>query len=435
MKARRNGFASGASAPMIGLAALVLAALVGLIGSAQAAPSKKVFDATVHVTGGAVTTTSATLTLTLKNDATSNQTLGSANFAAPGGITLGTVGTPDRSGWTATKVGSDVQFRSTTALATGQSVSADVTVAIDQTTCTTGTWTTRAKQSNDFSGNPGNDFALNLSASNLLPLGSFTIGEIGTPVGDQFVDQIYVNATRTVQVHAFDLCGEADSGYGTSAPGNFGDAASLSAHAESPVRLVGAGLPKTIAWPAGTASMKPVVVETVDMVVATDSVSGINATSNDFDVVETICTAGSACHWDNGNNKIHVDAAAPPTGASLGVGFSSVPSFSCDNTTTPLGGSLIYISPRDYGDGDTQSVTLTYDKSIPGTSGPVTNFKLCLSKDNGANWSAPVLDCTTVPPTLAQAPCIQDRARVQGNLAITLFFDPFADPVGGIPKF
>jgi hypothetical protein len=411
-----------------GMAALVLAALVIVIGQAQAAATKKVYDATVHVTGGAVTATSATLTLTLKNDATSNQTLGSANFTAPGGITLGTVGTPDRSGWTVTTLGSDVQFRSTTALAKGQSVSADVTVGIDQTTCTTGTWTTRAKQSNDFSGNPGNDFGLNLSASNLLPLGSLTIDEIGTPVGDQLVDQIYVNATKTVQVHAFDLCGEADSGYGTSAPGNFGDAASLSAHADTPARLVAAGLPKAIAWPAGTASMKPVVVETIDMVVATDSVSGINATSNDFDVVETICTAGSACHWDNGNNKIHVDAPAPPTGASLGVGFSSVPSFSCDSGTAPLGGTLIYVNPRDYPpDAAPQSVSFTYDKSIPGSSGQTSAFRVCLSKDNGVNWIGPLGDCSSAP-----MPCVQDRGRVQGNLVITLLFDPHGDPLGGV---
>ena len=50
----------------------------------------------------------------------------------------------------------------------------------------------------------------------------------------------------------------------------------------------------------------------------------IKAESNEFDVVEKICTsfdAISGCHWDNGNNKIHVDTAAPPAGASLGIGF------------------------------------------------------------------------------------------------------------------
>jgi len=405
--------------------------LVAVVGSAQAAATKKIYDATVNVTGGAVTDTTATLKLTLKNDATSNQTLGSANFTAPSGVTLGTVGAPSSTAWTATAVGQDVQFRSTTALTKGQSVSVNVDVTVDQTTCTAGTWMTRAKQSNDFSGSPGNDFALNLGASNLLPLGKFTIDTIQTPVGDQSYPQIYVDQAKTVHVHAFDLCGEPDSGYGTTAAGNFGDSASLSAKADTPARLVGSGLPKTIAWPAGTASMTPVVVETVDRVVATDSVSGINATSNDFDVVETICTADTTCHWDNGNNKIHVDASSVPEGASLGVGFSDEPSFSC-NGSTPLGGTLIYVSPRDYPTGGTQSVTFTYDKTIPGTNGPVSNFAVCISKDNGVSWSDPLSDCASDPPLISEAPCVQNRGRVNGNLVITLFFDPNGDPLGGI---
>jgi hypothetical protein len=415
-----------------GVAALVLAALVTVIGQAQAAASKKVYDATVHVTGGAVTATSATLTLTLKNDATSNQTLGSANFTAPAGITLGTLGTPDSAGWTVTKVGSDVQFRSTTALAKGQSVSADVTVGIDQAACTAGTWTTRAKQSNDFSGNPGNDFALNLSESNLLPLGKFTIDEIGTQVVSQFVHQIYVNETKPVTVHAFDLCGEADAGYGTTSPGNFGDAATLSAAADTPARLVGSGLPKAIgSWPNGAASMKPVAVETFDEVVATDGVSGINATSNDFDVVEKICTFETICQWDNSNKKIHADAPSPPSGASLGIAFTTdgtlLQGFDCEGASA-LGTTLVYMNPRGYPDTTTsQTVTLKYDKSIPNTSGPVADFDLCLSPDNGVTWKGPIGDCSTTAP-----PCVQDRGRVQGNLVIVLHLDPHGDPVGGM---
>ena len=52
MNARRNGFASRGAIATIGAAALVLAALVAVIGSAQAAPSTKLYGATVRVTGG-----------------------------------------------------------------------------------------------------------------------------------------------------------------------------------------------------------------------------------------------------------------------------------------------------------------------------------------------------------------------------------------------
>src|SRR5688572_33402921 len=84
MRARRTGFTAVA-------AALTLAALVTVIGAAQAAPSTKNYDATVHVANGVVTATSATLTLTLTNDPTTKQTLGSANFTPPAGVTNPTV--------------------------------------------------------------------------------------------------------------------------------------------------------------------------------------------------------------------------------------------------------------------------------------------------------------------------------------------------------
>jgi len=423
-------------------AALVVTALVAVITAAQAAPSTKIYNATVHVTSGTTPTatggtlTGATLTFTLANDAKGKQTLGSANFTPPTGVTLGSVTrAADLTGWTATVADGVVKFRSTSNALTpgGAAVSADVTVGITSS-CSNATWTPEVKQSNDFSGQPGNNAAINLAASNLRPLGKFTISRIQSQVGNQFAPQILVNQTKPVNVNAFDLCGIADGGYGTTAAGNFGDSASLAVETATPARLVGAGLPKAItSWPAGTASMKPVVVETVDRVVATDAVTGINVASNDFDVVEKICVNGPTdCEWDNSNKKIHVDAPAPPPGASLGVGFSSTQNFSCDSTTAPLGGELVYINPRDYPENTTtgQFVAITYDKSIPGTSGNAANFSSCISKNNGVSWTA-LGTCANNPPVITDAPCTLNPTRVQGNLVLTLFFDPDADPVHG----
>ena len=67
------------------------------------------------------------------------------------------------------------------------------------------------------------------------------------------------------------------------------------------------------------------------------------------------------------------------------------------------------------------------------TSGNVANIGSCISKDNGESW-APIGNCLHSPPVLADAalvPCIQDRARVQGNLVLTLFVNPSADPLHG----
>jgi hypothetical protein len=90
---------------MLIAAALLVTALVAVIGSAQAAPQKKVFNTTVDVQNvSTLSSTSARLRLTLSNDASSNQTLGSANFVAPQGVTIddGAL-TTSLPGWTATK--------------------------------------------------------------------------------------------------------------------------------------------------------------------------------------------------------------------------------------------------------------------------------------------------------------------------------------------
>jgi hypothetical protein len=412
------------------MAALILTALVAVIGSAQAAPSTKIYDATVNVVNAQVNLGAGTATLRLKltNDTKSKQTLGSANFNAGTGVVplTATVNSPP-TGWTVTPAGNVVQFRSAVALKPGESVSADVGVSLS-TGCTAA-WTSQVKQSNDFSGT-GNDFTINDALSNRRPLGKFAIDAIGTDVSGQFVQQIYVSQPKVVTVHAFDLCGAPDSGYGTATPGNYGDSASLAAVDDTPERLAGSGLPAALAWPAGTASMTPSVVETIDRVVATDQVSGINQTSNDFDVVEKICTINTVCHWDNSNKKIHVDAPPPAfTGASLGIGFTSLESllngFACDGPA--LGTTLIYMNPRGYPTtAGPQTVTLTFDKTIAGTSGSTADFDVCISKDNGEHWFGPIPDCSS-----GELPCVQDRGRSQGNLVIVLHLDPQDDPLGG----
>ena len=60
-------------------AALILTALVAVIGSAQAAPSNKNYNVTVRLKS----TSPTVLTITLTNDGSSKQTLGSAQFTAP----------------------------------------------------------------------------------------------------------------------------------------------------------------------------------------------------------------------------------------------------------------------------------------------------------------------------------------------------------------
>lgn len=450
-------------------AALILTALVAVIGSAQAAPTKKVYDATVRVTPAtSPAEASATLRLTLTNNNASTQTLGSANFTAPTGVKVTSVilqtttppTTTNRTGWTAQVQanGAYVAFRSTSnALPKTASVYADVVVDISKTTaptCGDATWTAAAKQSNDFSGT-GNDFTVG-SSTNLRALGSLTIADIGTTVPDPdgvadpvFVPQVAIadpDGPAAVNVAAFDVCGAPYPKYGVSSTFGAGATVVRTGVPPDPPRLVHATIP-AIAWSnatigptvgTGSTTLDPAAgeAETGDKLVLDDQFTDITGGSNIFDVVEKICTIfDDTCHWNNGNNKIRVDAA-PPTDAdaSLGIGFIDDESFSCAGGTSALGGELIYINPRDYpATTEGQSVAITYDKTVPGTSGNVANFGSCISKDNGDSWTA-ISDCAHSPPVPADAavvPCIQSRDRVQGNLVLTLFLNPNTDPLHG----
>jgi len=441
-------------------AALIVLALVALIGSAQAAPSTKIYDATVYVADAStLTSTSAKLTLTLKNDSKSKQTLGSANFVAPDGmiptVPQGNIAT----GWTATVDGNIVKFRSTSnALTPGSSVSAGVT--FDPTaspTCTNATWKAFVKQSNDFSGN-GNDFSRSDTVSNLRPLGSFTIDDVETVVpadpDDLHVPQILVfdpahatETTETVRITAYDVCGGEYTNYGA----GFGNDATLAAKPDVPARLAGVDL-STIAWGTttgvGTVDMKPSVVETGDFLRVTDvvksytgtTVTSISADSNDFDVVQKLCTSEQntdGCQWTGKQGKITVDAAKPPAGdpdnpPSLGIGFfDGTLGFSCAGGNAPVGGTVININPRGYSQltDPRLTVTLTYDKSLTG-NGPASAFTPCLLKDYGELWT-PVLACTSSTPAATDANCFLDRKKVNGNLQIILSLKS-NDPWGGI---
>ena len=80
MKVRGTPSKSAAVSSLVA-AALVVTALVAVIGSAQAAPSNKNYSVTVRVKSSSV------LTITLTNEKSSKQTLGSAQFLAPLNLT------------------------------------------------------------------------------------------------------------------------------------------------------------------------------------------------------------------------------------------------------------------------------------------------------------------------------------------------------------
>jgi hypothetical protein len=399
----------------VAVAVAVAAVCVALVGSAQAA-STKPYTATVHQT----LNEPGSFTLTVTNDPKAQQALGSANFTPPAGFTVSSVSNVTNGGFHVSVSGNVVQFRANsnqTALGKGGTVSADVVTSVPQT-CTSATWGVEAKQSNDFSGTPGNDLSLGATGTDLTPLGSFIVAPIETDISSVtpplHVPQIVTNVTEPVSVTAKDTCGNTKSDYSGAAL----------AEVHSPPRLAGAGLPSSLSWSGGvgSASFKPVNVEVVDQLSVSDPVTGISATSNSFDVVETICAvAGTTCTWQNKNNTINATSTVPGNGQALGLGFQQLGSVTCTpEGGTPLSpkGEAIEIDPVNYT--GPYTITLVYAKSVSGTGS--TPFVTCLSKDNGASWFA-VPDCGSTVP-VNTAPCVQSRKRVTGGaLQIVLFLE------------
>jgi hypothetical protein len=419
------------------LLALVVTAAVALIGSAQAGNTSKPFTANVYRTIG----TASDFTIKLTNDPHAQQTLGSANFTAPAGFAVHASTQPvtssDGHSWTLTSDGTRlVSFRANSngdALGKGAFVVASFTVDVPAgSLCASALWGVQVKQSNDFSGQPGNDFTLSAAGSDLTPLGSFTFARIGTvldsPAG-LFVPQRRISDGATpVSVRALDTCGAFDADYN--------GVADLSRTAtQVPTRLENAAFSLGFSAGVGTGSVTPTDVEAADTVTATDRLTGISTPSTvsgtaqpneAFDVVETICAGpGAVCDWQNKKGSITAHSTVDNTvgDASLGFGFRSLAAVCASRDPIGPDNEVVDINPHNYA--GPYQLTLTYAKSVSGT-GPASGFVFCLSEDNLQTWQA-IPACSATLLTR----CIVSQKRVTGGaLQFVLSLDP-GDPWGG----
>jgi hypothetical protein len=417
----------------------VVAAAVVVVATAQAA-SNKPYTANAHQT----LNTPGSFTLTLSNDPKASQSLGSANFTPPVGFVLGAASNVSNSGFNVNVVGNVVQFRaksSSQALAKGKTVSADVTVTDGISGCTDAAWQVEAKQSNDFSGQPGNDMTLN-PASDLTPLGSFVFAapvESGPPDYPVEVPQLVWKTAAPVKINALDTCGHPDADYSgatLNTETGFGlDQSDFSTLTWSTSTIDGSRV--------GSGTVTPKVVETGDQFTVDDATTGISAKSFStdgqptFDVVQTICALpGTTCTWkDPGNPGINAQSKIPsdaPSNASLGLGYRG---FADNVTCTPTGGTplspipgtdSIQIVPFSYGTSP-YTVVLTYAKSLVG-NGPASNFIACKSLDIGSqqtNWT-PIQACSNTVTN----DCVSVTKMTGGAIQVTLNLSP-GDPGSG----
>jgi hypothetical protein len=150
---------------------LMLAGAGAGLKNGSAAPSTKFYSTTLPASAAAGTTFTADITLS--NSASSSQTLGAEDVVLPVGYTAASGATPSAPAgktWNAVTIGSRqlgdgshavVQLRAKAngdALEPGTSVSVGVSVTIPCALPADTSWKTEAKQSNSFSGPPGNDF-------------------------------------------------------------------------------------------------------------------------------------------------------------------------------------------------------------------------------------------------------------------------------------
>src|SRR5436190_11417207 len=417
-------------------AVLVLGGLVAAgvaVASAQAAPSKKNFTVQVAVTKPASGPVNAqNFTITLANDGSSNTTLGSANISPPAGFAVDTASTT-QSGWTATPVGNVVQLRSAApsdALAPRLSMTVSVHIASPTlpTSCSSATWSAFVKQSNDFNGT-NNSFTPLAAGSDLTPLGSFEIADIGTPIAvvpfstPSILLQQYTSTTK-----AYDSCHTVKVNYA---------GAALTHHGLTGATYSPSGGQTLSGWPnsdgTGTVKFTPVVSETDNTITVTDPATGIADTSNLFDTQQKICTLADAdpCAWQNGNGSISANAPKPMSG-SLGVGFNPNLTLTGDCSGNPLGNTVITISPHDTPNDDYR-VTLVYSKQLSGT-GSANSFIFCESTEDPPSFHQ-LLACSTYPTPVppAQLPdCVVDQKRITGGaLQVILNLKPGDPYVGG----
>lgn len=399
--------------------ALALAALVvGLVGAAQAAPSTKKYQVTIDPVTAAAGST-ANHTLTLRNDTTSSQQLGSANVSVPTGFAVNSVGTPTASGgksWSAALGTNVIELRAASqsdSLAPGQSVSTSMSVT---TACNANSgqpWGTVAKQANNFSGS-GNDFKSLGDPALTVTQGGGTVARL------VFVQQppatTEKNSPFTVSVKAVDSCGfdttssqSASLAYGS----NPGGATALNVTPQS--------------LSSGTATFSGVSVDEtgVGYTLVASATGFQSATSNTFNVVDALCVpTDPVCEATDDSGTTRVKTPAPPPGGTMAFTFSGLgTSFDCGDGTLQTIGAQTTIDPNGY----TQpiDVTLTWIGVVP-QGGGVAHFTFCLSKDEGVSYFE-VPDCNRRATNL---PCERSRNSAGvANLEIVIRIAP-DDPIG-----
>ncbi|HXG74956.1 MAG TPA: hypothetical protein VNJ53_00130 [Gaiellaceae bacterium] len=403
------------------LGVLALAAAVG-ITAGSAATTTKPYTANFDpgpVPGGST----VAIDLVLENRS-SPQLLGSANVTVPSGFTVVdasfTAGGGDF-GATQLPTTGTVQLRNLS-IPPGDSATVEMQV---ETPCAsdTYTWGIRAKQSNDFSGPPGNDFFLLEDESNRATL----VSGAGAPGALAFTTQPSDGQAGAelpdVAVTVYDTCDNV-------ATGASGD---VTLELVEPGTAFG-GSGATLGGDASQPVVSGTATATFDDLTVSPSglgyklrakFSGVaDELSDEFDIYDFYGDCTNGCPGvGNGTTAIDIDALAGTVG--LGVGPAGTNSTSCGSGLTPLGSTFVIVP--ESGSTDTFTAVLTIAKrGLQGVG--VSNIVVCVSGEADPDG---VLDqrlskCAKKNP---QPKCILSQTSSNaGDAIITLLLG--GDPVG-----
>jgi hypothetical protein len=418
---------------------VALALLITAASPAHGAPSTK-FYGTDH-SGYAIRGEDAPVTLKLINRPTSTQTLGSANFAIPTAHGLGvavpgldqtiSVTTSNLAKvWTVRQVllsGQRVlEFRANSvknALAPGEYLEAPISVSAS-CSATAGTFTSSAKQSNDFSGVRNDVTPQGLNETVAVKRLARSIAFTGQPTSELINQTI----TPDVVVTAYTICpGDvATDASGTVALDILNDSSegsgALQGTTSKPISTGTASFSDLSVNESGSTYTMGATFND-DLTVSSPDLTALR--SQPFDIYNKLCLAGSEMPCEHNTPSTKVVVPAPPLLGSMALSLSGdAKPFDCGLASPVTSvGALATIVPDGYTT-DTIDVTLTYAKAVLTVA--LSQTTTCLSHDGGVSYD-PVPNCRR--PEIV--PCIASRGGTQGgDGVVVLRIDP-EDPIGG----
>jgi hypothetical protein len=367
-----------------------------------------------------------TLTLTLENE-TGTQQLGSANLTAPAGFSiLGVTAAPTPTG-TATIAGASIQLRNL-ALPAGGTAQVSFQVRVP---CPDGvyTWSTIAKQSNNFSGPPGNNLFFDAANSDLTSTVSgvchlgfdFLRGPADAQVNTNITSVRYTPTGLPVQVQVLDANGDLISS--STAPVTLAIGANPGGATNGPTTQNAVGGIATFS----TLSLNRTGLD-YTFVASTTTAAIDPGTSGVFDIVDVgkncpagPCSSGNVVH---GNTTATEDASAGTAGDQLTLAVSVEP-LDCSGYS-----EVSEVVTFDVTGSRTKTVTITMPKSVAGNANAL---RVCYSapvpfEDRNGNLVTIGLlpDCSSAP-----APCMVSAKNVK-QTAVVIFNAPEGDPKGRV---